>query len=441
MGGSGAWLQRLAVLEHGAAVLRRVGLGRVVDAVGSRVASSVRFELEVDGLHLSGDHLGHLYYLRELLGGREAYLVELLRDDARPGATVLDGGAHIGYLTLQAARAVGPAGRVIAVEPNPNTLAALRRNIDANPVGAPVTVVPVALGAAAGSGSLFVTPAGDTSSLQPPGIEAREVPVDVRTVDELVDGDPVDVVKLDLEGSEVEALRGMRRLIGRSRPTIFVECNPEALTAAGTSVDELLGELVAYDYDVRWIDERGRALRSVETAPRDDYVNLRCTPRRAREVDKTTSLFTDIVGSTELAASLGDGEWADLLERHHAAVRAQIARFDGQEMDTSGDGFFIIFTRPAQAIDAARAIIEAVRPLGLTIRVGIHTGDCHVADGKCTGLAIHIGARIVALAAPGEVLVSEAVKTTVEPGLQFADRGSHTLKGVPGEWHLFAVTS
>ncbi len=161
----------------------------------------------------------------------------------------------------------------------------------------------------------------------------------------------------------------------------------------------------------------------------------------AWEVDKTTSLFTDIVGSTELAASLGDGEWADLLERHHAAVRAQIARFDGQEMDTSGDGFFIIFTRPAQAIDAARAIIEAVRPLGLTIRVGIHTGDCHVADGKCTGLAIHIGARIVALAAPGEVLVSEAVKTTVEPGLQFADRGSHTLKGVPGEWHLFAVTS
>ncbi len=150
-------------------------------------------------------------------------------------------------------------------------------------------------------------------------------------------------------------------------------------------------------------------------------------------------MFTDIVGSTELAASLGDADWADLLERHHAAVRAQIVRFEGQEMDTSGDGFFIIFPRPTAAIAAAHAIIEAVHPLGLTIRIGMHTGDCHVADGKCTGLAIHIGARIVGLAAPGEVLVSGAVEATARPEFRFLNRGVHTLKGVPGEWHLFAV--
>ena len=159
----------------------------------------------------------------------------------------------------------------------------------------------------------------------------------------------------------------------------------------------------------------------------------------ALEVEKTTTVFTDIVGSTELAVALGDSRWADLLERHHAAVRAEIARFQGQEMDTSGDGFFIIFPRPAPAIEAAPAIIEAVHPLGLTIRVGMHTGDCHFADGKCTGLAIHIGARIVGLAAPGEVLVSESVKETAGPDFNFLDRGMHTLKGVPGEWHLFAV--
>jgi class 3 adenylate cyclase len=159
----------------------------------------------------------------------------------------------------------------------------------------------------------------------------------------------------------------------------------------------------------------------------------------ALDVEKTTSLFTDIVGSTKLATALGDRGWAELLERHHAAVRVQIARFQGQEMDTSGDGFFIIFPGPAQAIEAAGAIIDAVQPLGLTIRVGMHTGDCYVADGKCTGLAIHIAARIVDLAAPGEVLVSEPVRAKSVPGLDFLDRGVHTLRGVPGKWHLYAL--
>jgi class 3 adenylate cyclase len=156
-------------------------------------------------------------------------------------------------------------------------------------------------------------------------------------------------------------------------------------------------------------------------------------------VREWSSLFTDIVGSTETAVSLGDAAWADLLERHHAAVRAEIARFGGEEMDTSGDGFFAIFREPGPAVACGLGIVDAVRPLGLTVRVGVHTGDCFVADGKCTGLAIHIGARIVALAAPGEVLVSEAVQTSAGSACRFSDRGMHELKGVPDVRRLFAA--
>ncbi|MGZ4332958.1 MAG: methyltransferase [Gaiellaceae bacterium] len=152
-----------------------------------------------------------------------------------------------------------------------------------------------------------------------------------------------------------------------------------------------------------------------------------------------STLFTDIVGSTERAVALGDAAWAELLERHHAAVRAEIARFGGDEMDTSGEGFFAIFPEPIEAVGAALAVVEAVRELGLTLRVGVHAGDCHVADGKCTGLAIHIGARITALAAPGEVLVSEPVRDQAASRYRFTARGLHELKGVPGTWRLFAA--
>lgn len=153
----------------------------------------------------------------------------------------------------------------------------------------------------------------------------------------------------------------------------------------------------------------------------------------------TTTLFTDLVAATQLMVALGDSAWADLLERHHAAVRAQLECFGGTEMDTSGDGFFAVFRDAGPAVEAAHAIIEALRPLGLTIRVGIHTGDCLVADGKCTGLAIHIGARVVALAAPDEVLVTEAARTSAGPGFRFVARGAHELKGVPGVWNLYAA--
>jgi class 3 adenylate cyclase len=150
-------------------------------------------------------------------------------------------------------------------------------------------------------------------------------------------------------------------------------------------------------------------------------------------------LFTDIVGSSELAARLGDRRWAELVERHNAAVRAQLGKFGGREMDTAGDGFFAVFTSVEDGLLAARAIRGATRALEIALRIGLHTGDCYVADGKCTGLAIHICARIVGLAASGEVLVSQAVRDAAEPTFYFGDRGTHTLRGIPGQWPLSAL--
>ena len=152
-----------------------------------------------------------------------------------------------------------------------------------------------------------------------------------------------------------------------------------------------------------------------------------------------TVLFTDIAGSTVQAARMGDRPWRDLLGRHHAVVRRQLVRFRGQEIDTAGDGFLARFDGPARAIRCAHAILESVRELGLEVRAGLHTGECGVADGgKVAGIAVHIGARIAALANPGEVLVSSTVKDLVAgSGIQFNDRGTHELKGV-GEWHLYA---
>ncbi|HSG13720.1 MAG TPA: adenylate/guanylate cyclase domain-containing protein [Gaiellaceae bacterium] len=164
--------------------------------------------------------------------------------------------------------------------------------------------------------------------------------------------------------------------------------------------------------------------------------------REASTVDRVlaTVLFTDLVGSTERAAELGDRRWRDLVEQHHAAVRRELGRFDGREVDTAGDGFFATFDGPARAIRCAQAIIEAVRPLGLDVRAGLHTGEVEVADGKVAGIAVNIGARVAARADTGEVLVSSTVKDLVAgSGIEFDDRGTAALKGVPGEWRLFAV--
>jgi class 3 adenylate cyclase len=153
-----------------------------------------------------------------------------------------------------------------------------------------------------------------------------------------------------------------------------------------------------------------------------------------------TLLFTDIVGSTQRAAELGNRGWRELLERHHALVRRELTRFRGEEKDTAGDGFFATFDGPARAIRCAQAIVEGVRELGLDLRAGVHTGECELHDAKVAGIAVSIGARVAAMAGPGEVLVSQTVKDLVAgSGLDFDDRGAHALKGVPGEWKLFAV--
>jgi class 3 adenylate cyclase len=153
-----------------------------------------------------------------------------------------------------------------------------------------------------------------------------------------------------------------------------------------------------------------------------------------------TVLFTDIVGSTETAARLGDQGWRALLERHHTTVRNLLARYRGTEVDTAGDGFLATFDGPARGIRCATALVEAVRPLGIEIRAGLHTGEVETIDGKVGGLAVNIGARVCGLAGASEVLVSQTVKDLVAgSGVVFEDRGEHELKGIPDRWRLYAI--
>jgi class 3 adenylate cyclase len=153
-----------------------------------------------------------------------------------------------------------------------------------------------------------------------------------------------------------------------------------------------------------------------------------------------TVLFTDIVESTQRAAELGDQRWRELVERHHSTVRALLARYRGKEVDTAGDGFFASFDGPARAVRCAMAITEAIRPLDLQVRAGLHTGEVETIDDKVGGLAVSIGSRVASLASPSEVLVSQTVKDLVAgSGLRFVDRGHHRLKGVPDKWRVYAV--
>jgi pimeloyl-ACP methyl ester carboxylesterase len=166
--------------------------------------------------------------------------------------------------------------------------------------------------------------------------------------------------------------------------------------------------------------------------------------RRGPEPNRVlaTVVFTDIVGASARAAEIGDRAWGELLQAHHSEVRRQLGRFGGNEVDTAGDGFFAAFDGPARAIRCASAIRDAVRPLGLEIRAGVHTGECERVDGKFGGIAVHTGARVAAKAGGGEVLVSQTVKDLVAgSGIEFEERGTHELKGVPGEWRLYSVAS
>jgi class 3 adenylate cyclase len=164
--------------------------------------------------------------------------------------------------------------------------------------------------------------------------------------------------------------------------------------------------------------------------------------RHDHEVDRVlkTLLFTDIVGSTEQATRLGDHRWRNLLDRHDGIVRSELGRYRGQEIDTTGDGFFACFDGPARAIRCAQAVVAEAGAIGLHVRAGLHTGECEVRGEDLAGIAVHVGARVAAQAGADEVLVTRTVRDLVAgSGIEFEDRGEHNLKGVSGSWHLFSV--
>jgi class 3 adenylate cyclase len=184
--------------------------------------------------------------------------------------------------------------------------------------------------------------------------------------------------------------------------------------------------------------DMGEFLEPIESFLREAW-KVQAAGREPERV-LATVLFTDIVGSTAHMAEVGDRAWRELLEQHHALVRTQLTRARGQEVDTVGDGFLASFDGPARAVRCAKAIVEGVRDLGLDVRSGLHTGECELVDGKISGIAVHTGARVARHAGPGEVLVSSTVKDLVAgSGLEFEDRGVRELKGVPGEWRLYAA--
>jgi class 3 adenylate cyclase len=186
--------------------------------------------------------------------------------------------------------------------------------------------------------------------------------------------------------------------------------------------------------DVSWFGDQEAMLAEME----EFLTGVRPAPIHDRVL--ATVMFTDIVESTRLAAEWGDKRWRDFLERHRDLSRRQLGVHRGREVQMLGDGLFATFDGPARAIRCAGAILEGSRSLGINVRSGLHTGECELIGEDVGGIAVHIGARVVDLAEPGEVLVSSTVKDlVVGSGLSFIDRGQHALKGVPGEWRLYAV--
>lgn len=241
-------------------------------------------------------------------------------------------------------------------------------------------------------------------------------------------------VQIDVRHA-LPAIRVPTRLIQRRGD------DPDYTGAGRYIVDHIEGaELVELDsVDHGWWHDSDRIVAEIEPFLRGIWASGEWD---AVETDRVlaTVLFTDIVDSTARLAELGDRRWRDHLQQHHAVVRRQLTRFSGREIDTAGDGFFASFDGPARAIRCATAICQAVSALGIEIRAGLHTGECEVVGGKIGGIAVHIGARIASQAGAGEVLASSTVKDLVAgSGIEFRERGIAQLKGVPGEWRLYAV--
>jgi pimeloyl-ACP methyl ester carboxylesterase/class 3 adenylate cyclase len=216
------------------------------------------------------------------------------------------------------------------------------------------------------------------------------------------------------------------------------------------------GDSVARVEGARYLAERIQGARYVELPGVDHFPFVGDTDsilgeiqefltgvRHGPEPDRVlaTVMFTDIAGATETAAGLGDRRWRELLDSHHSLIRELLAQFRGREIDTAGDGFLAAFDGPARAVRCACSIVRAAQRLGLDLRAGLHAGECEVMGDKLSGIAVHIGARVASVAGRGEVLVSRTVKDLVAgAGIAFEDRGAHVLKGVPGEWQLYAVS-
>jgi len=242
-------------------------------------------------------------------------------------------------------------------------------------------------------------------------------------------------------------------LSGITIPTVVIEVRTdgEASSAAGLLGMQVAAEIPgaihrAVDGRSRWPWGEGDPSGQLPLiAPGDGRMASAAAPRQtAAEPARilATVLFTDIVGSTERLTELGDAGWRELLARHHRMVRDQLARFDGREIDTAGDGFLAAFEAPARAVRCAVAIRDEVKAIGVSIRCGLHTGECEQVGDKLVGIAVHIGARIAGHASADEILVSSTVRDLVAgAGISFEDRGAATLKGLPGEWLLFAVTA
>jgi class 3 adenylate cyclase len=248
---------------------------------------------------------------------------------------------------------------------------------------------------------------------------------------------------LELMSREID----VRHALGAIRiPTLILnraEEHPFTVASSRHLAKQIVGarhvELPGRDHAL-FVGDPEQHAGEIETFLAESWAEL---PGRAEPTTVlATLLFTDIVGSTERMAELGDRRWRELIQEHHSLVRRQLSRFRGVEMDTAGDGFFARFDGPARAIQCAQSITAAVKPLGVHVRAGLHTGECEVADHKVAGIAVSIGARIAALAEADEVLVSGTVKDLVAgSGLAFDDRGVRELKGVPGEWRLYSAAA
>ncbi len=225
-------------------------------------------------------------------------------------------------------------------------------------------------------------------------------------------------------------------------PTLVVQYTNDSL------VPPAYGKYVAdHIPGAKYVELSGRNLYHIVEPWRESFQHVAefLTGEQADVADDrllATVLFTDIVDSTRRAADMGDRDWHALLDAHDAVVRSQLARFRGREVNTSGDGFLAMFDGPQRAIRCAMAIRDAVQVLGIEVRAGLHTGECEVRGDDIGGIGVHIGARVSALAGPNDVLVSSTLRDLViGSGLEFEERGAHQLKGVPGEWRLFAVAS